>query len=1040
MECRPIKHHSFLLPFVLTLSLLLSLNHLVSRYDSDENQSLRLCSYAFKPSICYQNARYSSVNAYSTHESNQNVIFEIELYQIRHVHVETYTITLWTHTNVGLYTANSTESWTHTGDYSIMLNYYFTNHISMQSFDKWSIAVLTRMLQKSSWSTRVWSFKSRNLSHLLLILLLSGQIEMNPGPKTSAYPCGVCQNEVDNNAQALLCDQCNFWCHTHCVGLSEANYATLVNTSGSFSWICYRCECPNFHSSLFETKSFELSNPFSLLTDLENDSNISHNTHPLTSTPTKESDQSFRLQPPKNRGKKMLKGMIINCNGLKSNNKQAVFRAALDQHDPDIVFGCESKIDQGISTYSIFPENFSVYRKDRDSNGGGVFIATKDTLISADLPDTNSDCEIVWASLQFASSKPLYLASYYGPQTQKNKAIDELAKSLSNVNTKCRGKLPNIILGGDFNLPDINWDSWTPTKPSTASVHQKFLDFLLENSLSQLVAFITRPVSNSILDLLATTNPQLISNLQPSPGISDHHIVTFNINMKPKQQPKPPRKIYNFKKADTETLKKKVNELTQEFLTSCPEKNCVDTNWEFLRDNLQDIMDSTVPSKLSKGKRHLPWITTDLKRKMRKRDALYKKALHTHTGNGWATFRAYRNMVTKLVQHAHNNYVNNIIGDSLVEQPKKFWSYVKLMCTENLGIPTLRTTSKLCTTDQDKAEALNTHFQSVFTQESKDSIPDKGKSPFQSIPNLHIETAGVEKQLLSLNPTKACGPDELSPRLLRTVAHEFAPALCFLFQQSYDHGTIPSQWKQALVTGIFKKGPKSDPANYRPISLTCLCCKVMEHIVLSHIAKHLSANKILLDSRHGFRQRLSTVTQLITSTHDWASTLQHRGQTDVILLDFSKAFDKVPHLHLSAKLNHYGIRGQTLDWIRSFLDNRTQAVSVNGTHSSWGKVSSGVPQGSVLGPALFLLYINDIQDHIQSTMRLFADDSIVYREIVRPEDHDILQQDLQALATWSSTWLMQFNIKKCAILTITRKRTPSHHQYKIFGETLERVD
>ena len=214
----------------------------------------------------------------------------------------------------------------------------------------------------------------------------------------------------------------------------------------------------------------------------------------------------------------------------------------------------------------------------------------------------------------------------------------------------------------------------------------------------------------------------------------------------------------------------------------------------------------------------------------------------------------------------------------------------------------------------------------------------------------------------------------------------------------------------------------------------------MEHIVLSHIAKHLSANKILLDSQHGFRQRLSTVTQLITSTHDWASTLQHRGQTDVILLDFSKAFDKVPHLRLSAKLNHYGIRGQTLDWISSFLDNRTQAVSVNGTHSSWGKVSSGVPRGSVLGPALFLLYINDIQDHIQSTMRLFADDSIVYREIVRPEDHDLLQQDQQALADWSSTWLMQFNIKKCAILTITRKRMPSHHQYKIFGETLERVD
>lgn len=253
-------------------------------------------------------------------------------------------------------------------------------------------------------------------------------------------------------------------------------------------------------------------------------------------------------------------------------------------------------------------------------------------------------------------------------------------------------------------------------------------------------------------------------------------------------------------------------------------------------------------------------------------------------------------------------------------------------------------------------------------------------------------------------------------------------------------GIVPTQWKQALVTSIFKKGPKSDPANYRPISLTCLCCKILEHIVLSHVAKHLSENNILLDSQHGFRERLSTITQLITSTHDWASTLQHRGQTDVVLLDFSKAFDKVPHLRLSAKLHHYGISGLTLNWINSFLSNRVQAVSVNGSHSTWGNVTSGVPQGSVLGPALFLLYINDIQDQIQSTMRLFADDSIVCREIESPEDHEILQKDLDALADWSSKWLMHFNIKKCAILSITRKRKPSQYQYNILGHTLARVD
>ena len=156
--------------------------------------------------------------------------------------------------------------------------------------------------------------------------------------------------------------------------------------------------------------------------------------------------------------------------------------------------------------------------------------------------------------------------------------------------------------------------------------------------------------------------------------------------------------------------------------------------------------------------------------------------------------------------------------------------------------------------------------------------------------DLNIRTAGVEKHLLSLNPTKEGRPDELPPGLLETVAQELTPALTFLSCQSYSIGIVPMQWKQALVTGILKKGSKSDPANYRPISLTCLCYKVMEHIVLSHIAKHLSANNILLESQHGFREKLSSVTQLISSCRDWTTTIQSRYQVDVVFLDLSKAF------------------------------------------------------------------------------------------------------------------------------------------------------
>jgi len=214
----------------------------------------------------------------------------------------------------------------------------------------------------------------------------------------------------------------------------------------------------------------------------------------------------------------------------------------------------------------------------------------------------------------------------------------------------------------------------------------------------------------------------------------------------------------------------------------------------------------------------------------------------------------------------------------------------------------------------------------------------------------------------------------------------------------------------------------------------------MEHIILSHTAKHLAKNNILINDQHGFRNKLSTVTQLINTTSHWAETLNRRGQTDVILLDFSKAFDKVSHKHLYYKLQHYGIQHNTLGWINAFLSNRTQVTCVNGTQSNQINVTSGVPQGSVLGPVLFLLYINDINHNINSNIKLFADDSVVYREICSYNDHLLLQKDLDTLTTWAKTWLMDFNIKKCVLLPITLKRNPSHFKYSILGQTLDTVN
>ena len=179
------------------------------------------------------------------------------------------------------------------------------------------------------------------------------------------------------------------------------------------------------------------------------------------------------------------------------------------------------------------------------------------------------------------------------------------------------------------------------------------------------------------------------------------------------------------------------------------------------------------------------------------------------------------------------NYVNNVVGASLHAKPKTFWSYVKLMKTENLGILALRSQTKLCTADVEEAHALSEQFQSVFTPKSPKPVTVKPNSPFPSIPDIHTHPDGVAKKLNNLNPSKASGPDELPPRFLKLVVDDLAPALCFLFQQSITTGQLPDEWGKAIVSPIHKKGTKSDPANYRPISLTCLCCKVLEHIVLT---------------------------------------------------------------------------------------------------------------------------------------------------------------------------------------------------------------
>ena len=346
----------------------------------------------------------------------------------------------------------------------------------------------------------------------------------------------------------------------------------------------------------------------------------------------------------------------------------------------------------------------------------------------------------------------------------------------------------------------------------------------------------------------------------------------------------------------------------------------------------------------------------------------------------------------------------------------------------------------MVTTAEEKAEALASQYETVFTEEDKSNMPEKGPSPYTSMEDIAISTNGIIKLLKLLNPKKAIGPDLVSTYILKEHAETIAPILNTIFQQSLDTGVVPKDWLKANVTAIYKKGSKTTPANYRPVSLTCISCKVLEHIVFSSIMKHSDTNHIIKQYQHGFREKHSCETQLLTTVEEISRSLDKKHQTDLLILDFAKAFDTVAHQRLINKLDFYGIRGKTKDWIENWLTERHQTVVIDGKSSRAVRVKSGVPQGTVLGPLLFTLFINDIGDNVTSKIRLFADDCLLYNTVSSKADSDKLQEDLDKVVSWAETWQMRFNPIKCYHLQITRKKKPYCSKYTMMGVDLSKVE
>jgi hypothetical protein len=265
--------------------------------------------------------------------------------------------------------------------------------------------------------------------------------------------------------------------------------------------------------------------------------------------------------------------------------------------------------------------------------------------------------------------------------------------------------------------------------------------------------------------------------------------------------------------------------------------------------------------------------------------------------------------------------------------------------------------------------------------------------------------------------------------LLQNCSDEISPVLATIYRKSLKEGATPTEWKTANVVPIFKKGSKKLPGNYRPISLTCICCKVMESILKEDITMHLKRNRLINNTQHGFTKGRSCTTNLLEFMETVTKAADEGKSVDIVYLDFAKAFDKVPTKRLIAKLKGMGIGGSVLKWITDWLTGRTQRVVVKGKYSSWRAVLSGVPQGSVLGPLLFSIFINDLDDAatVRQLLKKFADDTKVAQVIEKPDDSVELQGTLDRLCEWADRWGMAFNVQKCHVMHVGRNNPKAEY-------------
>ena len=454
-------------------------------------------------------------------------------------------------------------------------------------------------------------------------------------------------------------------------------------------------------------------------------------------------------------------------------------------------------------------------------------------------------------------------------------------------------------------------------------------------------------------------------------------------------------------------------------------------------ENTVTLRNVTVPT-VTLRRKCPPWFDAEVRRALKEKETAFKRMKRNPIPDAVHSFEAKRREFKKLSSRKYIGHLRGMIGDFICN-PKRFWSFLKCVKGKTSQVPVLMDGRREVVSDVERADLLNRAFASKFSDPEVTAYPETPVYDLPALDQFDVSEGRIRSILNELNVYKACGPDNVSARVIWECRNELALPLAILFSKSVERGIFPGRWAEANIVPIFKKGSRKLPENYRSISLLPLFGKILERCVYDTLLTHV---RPVLDPRqHGFVPGRSCDTNLASLLKTAWGSLSSGHQTDVIYTDYSSAFQSVNHKLLVHKLHRsYNVSGNAIHWLQSFLSDRKQRVTVNGKNSAWTPVRSGTPEGSQLSPLLFALFVNDLPDKIQTNILLFADDVKLYHKITCPNDSKMLQTDLNCLASWSKDWKLNLNPSKCHSFRMTLKRTPIQTTYNIQHCDLNHVE